>query len=121
MMLPVKPREAWNFVRADRSNPYVEWFESLSDIKTQVRIDRRIARLEDGNWGDYRLLGGGLVEARIDYGPGWRIYFGVAEPALVVLLLGGTKRTQDRDIEKARALWREYETTRKKRKWYLVA
>jgi putative addiction module killer protein len=57
-----------------------------------------------------------LLEARIDFGPGWRIYFAIDWRDKILLLIGGSKRTQDRDIERARALWREYETKQKKRK-----
>jgi putative addiction module killer protein len=72
-----------------------------------VRIEARIRRLSLGNFGDVRPVGEGVSEMRIDYGPGYRVYFVQRGAALVVLLAGGDKRTQDRDIETARALARE--------------
>ena len=72
-----------------------------------MRIEARIRRLSLGNFGDVRPVGEGVSEMRIDYGPGYRVYFVQRGAALVVLLAGGDKRTQDRDIETARALARE--------------
>jgi putative addiction module killer protein len=72
-----------------------------------MRIEARIRRLSLGNFGDVRPVGEGVSEMRIDYGPGYRVYFVQRGAALVVLLAGGDKRTQDRDIATARALARE--------------
>jgi putative addiction module killer protein len=72
-----------------------------------MRIEARIRRLSLGNFGDVRPVGEGVSEMRIDYGPGYRVYFVQRGAALVVLLAGGDKRTQERDIETARALARE--------------
>jgi putative addiction module killer protein len=86
---------------------YARWFTSLRDARARVRIEARIRRLSLGNFGDVRPVGEGVSEMRIDYGPGYRVYFVQRGAALVVLLAGGDKRTQDRDIETARALARE--------------
>jgi putative addiction module killer protein len=86
---------------------YARWFASLRDGRARVRIEARIRRLSLGNFGDVRPVGEGVSEMRIDYGPGYRVYFVQRGAALVVLLAGGDKRTQDRDIETARALARE--------------
>lgn len=87
---------------------YAQWFDSVRDRQARVRIDARIRRLSLGNPGDVTPVGEGVSELRIDYGPGYRVYFVQRGDALVVLLAGGDKRTQDRDIrtalEMARAL-----------------
>lgn len=87
---------------------YEQWFDSVRDRQARVRIDARIRRLSLGNPGDVTPVGEGVSELRIDYGPGYRVYFVQRGQALVVLLAGGDRRTQDRDIrtalEMARAL-----------------
>lgn len=69
---------------------------------------KRIDRVEDGNFGDRGFVGGGVWEIRIHYGPGYRVYYGEDGPAIVLLLCGGDKGTQRRDIRSARELWAEY-------------
>lgn len=83
------------------------WFANLRDRVTRVRIDIRIRRLSLGNYGDVRPVGEGVSELRIDYGPGYRVYFVQRGQSLVILLAGGDKSTQSRDIEKALDLARE--------------
>ncbi len=89
-------------------SPFSEWIRNLKDRTARARIRTRLARLRLGNFGDTNSLGGGLHELRIDHGPGYRVYFGRAGDRLVLLLCGGTKRTQSRDIEQARIFWRDY-------------
>ena len=91
----------------DRS-PFSDWVRGLKDRPARARIRTRLARLRLGNFGDTNSLGGGLHELRINYGPGYRVYSGQAGARLVLLLCGGTKRTQSRDIEQARSYWRDY-------------
>ena len=91
--------------------PFIEWFESIRDKITQRRIDKRLARLEDGNFGDCQSVGGGVFELRLHFGPGYRIYFRRIESTLVLLLCGGDKASQQRDIELAKAYWRAYKET----------
>ena len=86
---------------------YAQWFASLRDQRARARIDVRIRRLSLGNPGDVRPVGEGVSELRIDYGPGYRVYFVQRGQALVVLLAGGDKDTQDRDIRTALDLARE--------------
>ncbi len=88
--------------------PFSEWIRNLRDRTARARIRTRLARLRLGNFGDTNSLGGGLHELRIDHGPGYRVYFGRAGDRLVLLLCGGSKRTQSRDIEQARIFWRDY-------------
>jgi len=86
---------------------YAQWFDSLRDRQARARIDARIRRLSLGNPGDVKPVGEGVSELRIDYGPGYRVYFVQRGQSLVVLLAGGDKRTQDRDIVTALELARE--------------
>ena len=85
---------------------YAAWFDGLHDKQARARIDARIRRLSLGNPGDARPVGEGVSELRIDYGPGYRVYFVQRRQTLVVLLAGGDKRTQDRDIKAALELAR---------------
>jgi len=94
-------------IEVRQTETYSEWFEGLRDRQARARIDVRIRRLSLGNPGDVRPVGEGVSELRIDYGPGYRVYFVQREEAVVVLLAGGDKRTQERDIQKALELARE--------------
>ena len=89
-----------------QTEAYADWFASLRDRRAKVRIDIRIRRLSLGNPGDARPVGEGVSELRIDYGPGYRVYFVKRGQSLVILLAGGDKRTQARDIKKALELAR---------------
>ena len=88
-------------------SPVREWLTRL-DVTARARIQARVLRFEAGNLGDHRSVGGGVWEARCDFGPGYRIYFGKAGPALVLLLLGGDKSTQRADIQRSREYWADY-------------
>ena len=77
------------------------WLRALKDEGAKARIARRIERLAQGNPGDVKPVGSGVSELRIDYGPGYRVYFADRGKVLIVLLCGGDKRTQDRDIKRA--------------------
>ena len=79
-----------------------QWLSGLSDIPTRVRLARRIDRLQQGLVGDVKSLGSGLYELREHFGPGWRLYFFYAKDRVVVLLAGGSKSRQGRDIELAK-------------------
>lgn len=80
------------------------WFERLQDRRAAARIQARIDRAESGNLGDCRPVGGGVSEMRVDYGPGYRVYFLQRGAEVVILLVGGGKATQARDIERAKEL-----------------
>jgi putative addiction module killer protein len=80
------------------------WFESLVDKQTARRIQARIDRAEDGNFGDHKSLGAGVSEMRIRHGPGWRVYFTRHGLKVVILLAGGDKSSQSTDIATAQAL-----------------
>ena len=85
--------------------PYDKWFDSLRDKRMQSRIINRLGQVQAGNLGDCRSVGGGVIELRIDIGPGYRIYCGRSGATLVVLLCGGDKSSQDKDIERAKEFW----------------
>lgn len=92
-----------------KSSTFDRWFRKLKDQRAKARIQMRIDRLALGNPGDAEPIGEGLSEMRIDYGPGYRVYFMQRGEVLIVLLCGGDKRTQQSDIEKAKAIaaqWR---------------
>jgi len=86
---------------------FARWLEGLRDIQAAARIVSRIRRMELGNPGDVKPVGEGICEARIDYGPGYRLYFITRGRTVVVLLCGGDKSTQDADIRQAKRLARE--------------
>jgi putative addiction module killer protein len=86
---------------------FAAWFAGLRDHQARARITARIRRLSLGNPGDVKPVGSGVSEMRIDYGPGYRVYFVQRGKVVAILLCGGDKRTQDRDIARAVALARE--------------
>jgi putative addiction module killer protein len=92
-----------------QTNSYAEWFENLRDRAAKTRIDIRIRRLSIGNPGDSKPVGEGVSELRVDHGPGYRIYFIQKGSVYVVLLAGGDKSSQDKDIRNAKLLARELE------------
>ena len=84
-----------------QSSIYRDWFDRLRDRQARARIDARISRLLMGNAGDAKSVGSGVSELRIDYGPGYRVYFSRKGKTIILLLCGGDKRTQQADIERA--------------------
>lgn len=102
------PKEVVAFRAQDGHVPFQEWLADLNDKKAVARILARLARVRQGNPGDCKSVGEGVLELRVDYGPGYRVYFGQKGRTLVVLLCGGDKRTQDRDIRLAKEYWREF-------------
>jgi putative addiction module killer protein len=90
-----------------QTDVFADWFAGLRDREARARITVRIRRLSLGNPGDVKPVGGGVSEMRIDYGPGYRVYFVRRGDTVIVLLCGGDKRNQDRDIASALELARE--------------
>jgi len=90
-----------------QTDEFRDWLDRLRDDRAKARIAARIRRMEQENPGDVRALGGGLIEMRIDFGPGYRIYWVRRGRSIILLLCGGDKRSQQRDITKARALIEE--------------
>ena len=93
-------------VEVRRTEVYATWLDGLRDVRARARVLVRVERLAAGNPGDVRPVGEGVSELRIDYGPGYRVYFKRQSRMIVVLLAGGDKRTQSRDIETALRLAR---------------
>ena len=93
-------------IEVRQTEVYARWFRGLRDRHARARIDNRIRRLSLGNPGDVRPVGEGVSEIRIDYGPGYRVYFVQRGEALIVLLAGGDKDSQERDIRRALQLAR---------------
>jgi putative addiction module killer protein len=106
--MEVQPREIQSYTTLDGKVPYDEWFNSLRDINAQAKIISRLNRIANGNLGDYRSVGEGVCELKINYGPGYRIYFGQIGSTIVILLCGGDKSTQDKDISQAKEYWTNY-------------
>lgn len=89
--------------------PFFEWLEKLKDKSTQRRILQRLERIEEGNWGDCKSLGDGIIELRMFFGPGYRVYLALVKGEWVLLLGGGDKSTQTKDIAKAKNYWQDYQ------------
>ncbi len=88
-------------VKIRKTNQFVTWLDNLRDIRARARILVRIERLASGNPGDVKAVGKGVSELRINYGPGYRVYYMVQNRQIIILLLGGDKHAQSRDIKTA--------------------
>jgi putative addiction module killer protein len=93
--------------------PFREWLHKLRDQIAAVRIRARLTRVRAGNFGSVRNVGEGVVELKIDHGPGYRVYYAIDAGTIVLLLCGGDKRTQQRDIEIAQRFWKNHQEQRK--------
>ena len=112
-MRSAQPRELEIYRAPNGQAPYTEWFESIRDRKTRTQIQSRIDRIKSGNLGDHKSVGDGVFELRFQFGPGYRIYFGQVGNTIVLLLCGGDKSSQNRDIERAKGYWQEYKEFQK--------
>lgn len=92
----------------DGKVPFSEWLTSLKDLQASARILLRLDRAKRGNLGDHKLIADGMFEFRIDTGAGYRVYFGRVSNQVIVILWGGDKGSQQRDIEKAQQYWMDY-------------
>ncbi|MCA9963834.1 MAG: type II toxin-antitoxin system RelE/ParE family toxin [Anaerolineales bacterium] len=90
--------------------PFSRWLNSLRDATTRRRILKRLLQVEQGHYGDFKAVGAGVNELRFFFGSGYRVYFGEDNDTIVVLLSGGDKDSQSRDIQQAQAYWQEYKT-----------
>ncbi len=90
-------------------SPFPEWLETLSDHKGRAKIKGRLERVERGNFGDAKSVGEGVYELRIHYGAGYRVYFSNIDRIIVLLLCGGTKGSQNKDIKLAIQYWKDYQ------------
>jgi putative addiction module killer protein len=104
----IRPKEVLAYQTRDGTIPFAEWLDDIRDKKVVARILARLARVRQGNLGDCKGVGEGVSELRVDYGPGYRVYFAQKRQTLVILLCGGDKRTQERDIQRAKQYWQDY-------------
>ena len=104
--------EIRHYLTASGRDPYQEWVDKLKDLTGRVAIQRRVDRVVEDNFGDHKSLQEGVWELKIDLGPGYRVYYALEGTTIVLLLCGGTKRTQDADIQRARRYWRDYQRRR---------
>ena len=94
-------------------SPYAKWLSALRDARAKAKIILCVDRMELGLFGDSEPIGEGISELRIHYGPGYRIYYAREEQSIYLLLCAGTKSTQRKDIERAKAFWRDHRRRRK--------
>ena len=98
---------------SDGKVPFVKWFNSIKDQKTRAKIKTRLDRAEEGNLGEYRSVGQGVFELKINFGPGYRIYYGLEGDEIIIILCGGDKSTQQKDVLKAQQYWADYKGRQK--------
>ena len=103
-----EPRIVKSYVTPGGKTPFDDWVRKLKDKRAIARVLQRIDRLRLGNFGDCRSVGNGVYELRIHFGAGYRVYFGIADEQLVLLLSGGDKSSQKKDIITAQTYWKEY-------------
>lgn len=104
--------EIREFLDARGGSPFASWFDDL-DAQAAAKVTVALTRMERGNLANAKAVGGGVQEFRIDWGPGYRLYFGRDGDTLIILLCGGTKRRQQDDIAEAQAHWAEYKRRKK--------
>ena len=95
------------FLTPEGKSPFREWLDTL-DLAVQARIQARVFRFELGNLGDHKAVGGGVWEARLPIGPGYRLYFARDGRMIILLLLGGSKASRAKDIRRAQQFWMDY-------------
>ncbi len=106
--------EVRRYVTESGTDVFGEWLRNLADDRARAKIGARVLRLAAGNFGDCKALGEGVWELRIDWGPGYRVYFAKPGRSVVLLLCGGDKRRQQADIEVAVAYWKDFKKRTKK-------
>lgn len=107
--MEAQPLKVDLYVTEDDACPFERWLESLRDRQARARIKKRLDRIGLGNLGDFKSVGEGVMELRIDYGPGYRIYCAQFGATIILLLYGGDKSTQDQDILKAKQYWIDFQ------------
>ena len=107
-MTEATPRQLEEYLTTDGRSPFIEWLNEVKDTRARARVRVRLDRLSMGNFGDCKGVGQGVRELRIDYGPGYRVYFGQLGDQIILLLWGGTKRAQQKDIQLAQTYWQDF-------------
>ncbi|SHL22461.1 type II toxin-antitoxin system RelE/ParE family toxin [Fibrobacter sp. UWEL] len=97
----------------EKTEKFLMWYQSLKDVQAKQRIFSRLVRIELGNLGDVKSVGEGVFEIRIDCGPGYRIYYAMRGQTVILLLCGGDKSSQQRDVESAKLMWKGLENESK--------
>jgi len=97
----------------NKTPEFQKWMQKLKDFRAKVHILSRLTQVEGGNLGDFKSVGNGVLEMRINYGPGYRLYFAKDGESIVLLLIGGEKSTQDQDIIKAKNIWQGFKNEKK--------
>lgn len=108
--------EIEHYVRLDGHVPYEDFFAALKDVETKVIVRARLNRVRLGNFGECRSVGEGVHELKIDFGPGYRVYFGKVGLSVVLLLCGGSKRNQSKDIASAIGYFADFKKRKKEAK-----
>lgn len=93
---------------SEGKEPFSNWFQTLKDKKLRAQIKNRLERVAVGNYGDYKSIGDGIYELRIHYGAGYRLYFVEKNKMIILFLMGGIKKNQVKDIQKAKAYWIDF-------------
>lgn len=104
------PKNVIVYQDAAGKEPFTKWLKNLRDPSTRRRVLKRLYRVENGNYGDFKSVGKGVHELRLFFGAGYRICFGEDGETVVVLLCGGDKDSQHQDIQKAQSYWKEYQS-----------
>ena len=102
--------EIRHYLTADDKDVYLGWVSKLRDVTARIAIDRRVNRVETGNFGDHKPCHDGVWELRIHVGAGYRVYYAIAGKAVVLLLCGGDKRTQSADVDRACEYWQDWQS-----------
>jgi putative addiction module killer protein len=97
----------YDMLEVRRTDEFIDWLKDLRDVSTKARIAKRIDRIAEGNFGDTKSVGGTVSELRFTFGAGYRVYYTLMGEIVVILLCGGDKDSQSRDIEKAKKLAKE--------------
>jgi putative addiction module killer protein len=102
------PRKTQNYRTMAGLEPFKEWLLHLSDLEAKVAIVKRLERVQLGNLGESEPVGGGVLELKLQVGPGYRVYLGQDGKVLIILLMGGDKHSQKEDIQLAKKYWADY-------------
>ena len=101
--------EIRHYLTVDEKDIYLDWLRKQRDTMARIAVDRRVNRVEQGNFGDHKFCRDGVWELRIDVGAGYRVYYAIAGKEIVLLLCGGDKRTQETDIDRACEYWQDWQ------------